>query len=372
MKINLAVLLTTLILLNGCASKNDHKFVDQVSQDLVKTFDLSNEKFNKFKVSQIDEKKNETKTETVQDKSISKNKVKIVKKVIKKKKKVAIVKKDLPSKIKKKNEPEKIKGFEFPEDYPEPYKEWDKTSENIWNKFKPNVYPGEELILEISFLGITVGAVRLKTHEIVGMDNRETVHLSAALKSASYYSMIYKLDDTLTTYVETEKFLPMKYTLTQRESGQSVDDLQLYDHENRKTFFWYKRLKKGVETKQEKKGYMPSYMQNIFSSLYFIRGLPLKVGSTYKFPIVTRTKIWMMTMSVEKKEEIKVMGKWVKSIKINAFTRVPGEKKKNGTISFWYSDDNVKRLLDFKANVKIGHVEGKLIEYHAGKHFKKE
>ena len=76
-----------------------------------------------------------------------------------------------------------------------------------------------------------------------------------------------------------------------------------------------------------------------------------------------------MNMFVGKREEVKVMGKWVKAIKINAYTKVPGEKKKNGTISFWYSDDSIRRLLDFKANVKIGHVEGKLIEYHAGKQF---
>jgi hypothetical protein len=364
----LSILTMTILLISGCASKDDRTFIDQVPTDLTNTFDLSSDQFNKFKVSEINVKK-EVVTPSKKDVDKKKSKkVKIIeKKTVKKKKIQKIAEKPTPLEVVTGK-----KNIDLPADYPAVYKKWDKVSENIWNKFNANVFPGEEMIMEISFLGITVGAVRLKTHDVVEMGKNKAFHLSAALKSASYYSMIYQIDDLLTTYVETEQFFPMKYTLTQRESGQSVDDLQLYDLEKRETFFWYKRLKKKIETKHEKKGYIPGYLQNIFSALYFMRGLPLNNGASYTYPIVTRTKVWMMTMNVEKREKIKIMGKWVKAIKLNAYTVIPGEKKKNGTISFWYSDDSVKKLLDFKANVKIGHVEGKLIEYQAGKHYKRE
>jgi hypothetical protein len=364
MKRIILICLTCTYLFNGCATKNYHQFVDQVAVDLAKSFDLSNEKFDKFKVSQIND---QISVDTNKKEAHSKNNIK--KKIENKKNKRAI--KIIAKKLEKKTTAAgaAILKSELPVDYPESYKKWNESSANIWKKFKSNVYPGEEMIMEISFLGITVGAVKLKTGDVVEMGDNKVFNFSATLKSANYYSMIYKLNDTLSTYVDTNSFLPMKYTLTQRESGQSVDDLQLYDHEKLKTFFWYKRLKKGVETKQEKSGFIPKYMQNIFSSLYFVRGLPLTIGTTLVYPIVTRTKIWMMTMTVEKKEEIKLLGKWIKAIKINAFTIVPGEKKKNGTISFWYSDDSEKKLLKFKANVKIGHVEGTLIEYHAGRHY---
>ena len=374
------------ILSFGCASNNDHKFVDQVSEDLVNSFDLNDKQFDKFKVSEINEKKKKQsvkesnknqKNKDIKQVKIKKNDKKIVKNKITKKVNDKSKDKDITPKKKRLGPTQSIKVVEkveeevFPDEYPKIYRKYDKQSENHWNVFSPNVYINEELIMEISFLGITVGAVRLKTHEMVEMGTSRAFHFSAALKSANYYSMIYKLDDTLSSYVENENFLPMKYTLTQRESGQAVDDLQLFDHEKYQTFFWFKRDKKGILKKQEKSGFTPGYFQDIFSSLYFVRGLPLKLGAEYVFPIVTRAKIWMMTMKVEKKETIKIMGKWTKAIKLAAYTQVPGEKKKNGVINFWYSDDEKRLLLDFKAKVKIGNVEGKLIEYKPGKAYHK-
>lgn len=361
------------ISLVGCASKKDHNFVDQVSEDLVNSFDLNDTQFDKFKVSKIkkEQLEGDGKIKDSQKDKVTKKKTK--KKISKKSKKETKVKIDPKTKKEKRTGPtkpikvvHKVEEEIFPDDYPKLFRKYDELSQSYWGKFSPNYYRGEELIMEISFLGITVGAVRLKTHDMVEMGNTTAYHFSAALKSANYYSMIYKLDDTLSTYVGSEQFLPLKYTLTQRESGQSVDDLQLFDHEKYQTFFWYKRDKKGVLKKQEKSGFTPGYFQDIFSSLYFIRGLPLKVGDKYVFPIVTRAKIWMMTMKVEKKESIKIMGKWRKAFKLVASTKVPGENKNNGEINFWYSDDERRLLLDFKAKVKIGNVEGKLIEYKAG------
>ena len=59
------------------------------------------------------------------------------------------------------------------------------------------------------------------------------------MESAEYFENIYKLNNTLTTYISKENFFPIKYEMRQRESGQNVDDVQLFDEKELKTYFYY-------------------------------------------------------------------------------------------------------------------------------------
>jgi hypothetical protein len=112
--------------------------------------------------------------------------------------------------------------------------------------------------------------------------------------------------------------------------------------------------------------YIPGLFQDSYSSLYFVRGLPLSIGDQYEFPVVTRGKVWLLTLKVEKKEKIDVNGKEVEAFRINAETRFPGVLKKKGDIIFWYSTDSLRRLLKFNAKIKLGSVEGELVEFTPG------
>ena len=137
-----------------------------------------------------------------------------------------------------------------------------------------------------------------------------------------------------------------------------------FDHDKRKTFFWYNRLKKKKRKKVKKNAFIPQFFQDSFSALFFVRGLPLKKGQVYKFPVITRTKLWELKAEVVGTENIKVKKKTVNAIKLKVETKFPGVLKKKGDINFWYSNDKQRRLLKFNANVKIGNVVGELADYY--------
>jgi len=368
MKCTYFLLLITALTLASCASKKGN-FTDQVSPDLVETFDLEDSKFDKFKV--VEEEDKPVKEET------PKKVTKVEEKPKETKKKKEVKKTPVKKVVKKKEEPtkkpnkvvkivDKTEEEVQPDDYPEQFLKFDKASKKIWDKFKPNAYPGEEFVIKISYLGVTAGYIKVRVRNKVKVAGKTAYHFSAQLKSADYYSMIYKLDDKLETYVDAKEFLPIKYSLIQRESGKDVDDLQLFDHNAKTTYFWYKRLKEGKLTKREKTTFIPTYFQDNFSSLFFVRGLPLKPGDHYTFPLVTRGKILLMDMKYERSEIIEIMDKDVKAIRLEAQMLFPGLMKKKGKITFWYSADDVRKILKFEAKVKIGSIEGELVDYKAG------
>lgn len=247
------------------------------------------------------------------------------------------------------------------------FKTWDLESKRVWKKFTPYVRVGEELIYEISYLGVLAGHVRMTTKPVTEVAGKEVYHFYAQLKSGRWYDFIYKLDDYIETFVERETFRPVKYSLIQRESSHKTDDLQLFDLESSMTYLDYYRLKDGKEKKENKQEMIPKYFQDSYSALPFMRGVDMQVGDVHQFPIVTRGKIWLLKYEVVGVEEIKIQGSWIKALKIKAETQYPGVLEKRGDILFWFDQSDLKRPVKFQAKVKIGSLEGVLTDYKPGK-----
>ena len=364
-------LLIIMSLVYACSTKLK-KNLDPENTDLVDQFDIKSPEFQKFKIEKKDpeviKKQVDFPVQEIKSKKIYKKKIKKETSILGSIKKFFTAnpeKKEVVKVVVEKEIP--IIKDPIPEGYPATYLEQDKKSKQYWDLFSPLVFPGEEMHMNIRYLGITAGQIVLKVKDSVVVDGREAYNLYGKMTSAKFYKYIYSIEDTIEIFIDKEDFLPIKYTMFQRESGQKVDDLQLFDKQKRKTFFWYKRLKKGKIKDVYKEAFIPRYIQDSFSSLYFVRGLPLKVGDRYEFPIITRTKLWNLKVHVEKEEVIIVNGKKVSALRLNAETHFPGVLKKKGDIIFWYSNDKYRKLLKFLAKVKIGSVSGELLRYVEGK-----
>ena len=253
-----------------------------------------------------------------------------------------------------------------PTDYPEEYKAYDAKSKLVWEKFKPVFYQGEQSIMAVTYLGVTAGFITILSKEMVTLNNKPAYHFYARFKSSDSYRYFYWLDDKIDSFVEKETFLPMKYSLVQREKKQNVDDLQLFDFKKMTTYNWYKRVKEGSNKDEKGENKIPSYAQDSFSALQFVRGLPLNKGDLYEFPVVTRGKFWILKVEVMGEEMTSVGDKEIKAIKIKAETNFPGVLKKSGDIIFWYGTEAERRLLKFQAKIKLGSIYGELVEYKAG------
>lgn len=253
-----------------------------------------------------------------------------------------------------------------PADYPEEFKAYDAKSRAIWAKFKPIFNPGEQSIMAVTYLGVTAGHITIQSKEVTTLNNKPAYHFYARFKSSDSYRYFYWLDDRLDSYVEKETFLPMKYSLIQREKKQNVDDLQLFDFKKAVTLNWYKRVKEGSNKDEKGETKIPLYAQDSFSALQFVRGLPLVTGDVYELPVITRGKFWILKAEVMGEETTSVNGKDMKAIKIKAETNFPGVLKKSGDINFWYGADADRRLLKFQAKIKLGSLYGEVVEFTPG------
>ncbi|HXH75811.1 MAG TPA: DUF3108 domain-containing protein [Bacteriovoracaceae bacterium] len=271
----------------------------------------------------------------------------------------------IPPKIVKVIEPEAPKAIKpkIPSDYPADVAALNEKAKKVWDSYKPNHHIDHKVYLDIHYLGMTVGKIMFTNQGKKMINNQEVWHFHARFKSAPFYSNIYELDDTVDTYVTTDKFLSIKYSLIQRESKQDIDDLQLYDRDQLKTFWYYKQKKSdGTVRNKQKEAYVPFYSIDPFSVLFLYQGLPLKNGDTFEIPIINKAKILVLKSVVEGRETIETEKGKIKSIRVHATTKYSGEHLKDGDLYFWFSDDEKRTLLKARAKIKIGNVTADIVE----------
>ena len=275
------------------------------------------------------------------------------------------IKKVSPKKIeasKKATTPEVVKVPEvkpLPADYPPEMIEANEKAKKVWSVYKSNHFVNEKIYLDIHYLGMTVGKIMVTNKGKKMIDNKEVWHLHARFKSAPFYSNIYELDDTVDTYVTTDNFLSVKYTVIQRESKQNVDDVQLLDHDALKVYWLYhsKRLSDGKKRDKKEEKFIPYYSIDPFSSLFLYQGLPLKNGDLYEIPVVNKGKVLILKSKVLGRETIETETGIRKAIKLQATTQYTGDKLKSGDMTFWFSDDDKRSLLRAQAKISLGIVK---------------
>ncbi len=363
---NIIKSILVIFVLTSCASNFEEEkatLLKQENKDLVSSFEVENVDANKFKEIEATTPVNVIEKVEVKTKPDKKKKEKVtLGSTLKLGSKKEEVKKEVPVLVEKTDS----KEIKYPENYPDLFKQYDLKSKGIWSQFKPIFYKGEQTIMGISYLGVTAGYITILSKGVVKLGDRLAYDFYARFKSRDSYRYFYWLDDYLESFVDKETFLPIKYSLIQREKKQNVDDLQLFDTKKLQNYTWYKRVKEGSNRDEKKTVFIPYYLQDSFSALQFVRGLPLKKGDLYEFPVATRANSWILKLEVLGEESINVLDKEIKAIKIKAETHFPGVLQKSGDIIFWYSADEMKRLLKFQAKVKIGSIQGEIVEYKPG------
>lgn len=251
----------------------------------------------------------------------------------------------------------------LPVGYPDHMLELNVKAKKVWDLYQPNHQVDQKVYLDIHYLGMTVGKIMVVNKGKKLINNKEVWHFHARFKSAPFYSNIYELDDTVDTYVTTDQFLSSRYSLVQRETKQDVDDLQLNDRDQLKTFWFYHQKKSNGDKKEKKKDeFIPFYSIDPFSVLFLYQGLPLKNGDVYEIPLINKAKILLLRSVVEGRETIQTEKGKRKAIRVHATTKYTGETLKSGDLYLWFSDDDKKVLIKAQAKIKIGSVTADIVD----------
>jgi len=225
---------------------------------------------------------------------------------------------------------------------------------------RPKIDPiwlAEKHVFEITYFGVAAGDFTLEVLPFKTMAERRVYHVRGTAISSSLFSMFYRLNDTVETYIDYDGLFSHRFHLVLDETKQARDSLELYDSEKRQTFYWnrWNRREKGYS---EKKEFFPieSFSQDMLSSLYYLRTVPLPTGAVVTFPVVSEGKSWEAVVTVMRREVLDTPMGRVNTIVLKPETKLQGVLQKKGDSFLWLTDDERRFVVKLEAKVKIGTV----------------
>jgi hypothetical protein len=230
------------------------------------------------------------------------------------------------------------------------------------------IWVGEKQTLEVTYIGLTAGEFTMEVLPPKKIGDRNVYHLKGTVKSSAVLNLFYRLDDWIESFWDYEGLFSHRFHMVLDETKQTRDVLELYDQETKKAFYWNRRNQPNKPPVETKKFFdMAPFAQDSFTAVYYLRTLPLEIGKTYVYPVISEGKGWDCVVHVVRHEMMDTPLGRRRTIVVNPQTRYNGVmKQEKGAGFIWLTDDDRRFIVRLEAKVKIGSVAAQLKKVELG------
>lgn len=234
---------------------------------------------------------------------------------------------------------------------------------NLHPKTEP-ILPGEAATYEMTYFGAVAGVFTMKNLPPKIMNDRKVYHFQLHAGSTSVFSLFYKIDDTVESFMDYEGLFSHRFQMNLNESKQRRNSIELYDSEKEEVFYWNRqsKLEQPFEEKKLTEKTKP-FPQDLLSSIYYLRLVTIDEKHTAKFPVVSDAKTSIAEVSFVRRELLDTALGRVRTIVLTPTTTYEGKTTHKGNIHIWLTDDDRKLPVLLEAQVKIGAVRAVLKSY---------
>jgi Protein of unknown function (DUF3108) len=229
--------------------------------------------------------------------------------------------------------------------------------------------PGEKAVYQVTYFGATAGILEVETLPSSASSGREHSSFEALVRSDSIFSLFYRLKNVYQTSVDSETGAPLRFEAKLDESRQNGVTLQEFDQANHKVHFLDERehSRKGKIHKEFVKEIAPD-TQDVVSTLFYVRALPLEKGKSFDIPIFVGEESYRARVEVTGEEELPTKIGNIPSYVIKpSLVSADGKVKEIPETQIWIGKENDHPLLKVKAKVKVGSIIAYLMNYQSGR-----
>ncbi|MBY0554121.1 DUF3108 domain-containing protein [bacterium] len=246
-----------------------------------------------------------------------------------------------------------------------------EDSEGFENQRRPLIDPfkvGEKVTHEVSYLGATAGELVLWVKPYAMVNGRKNYNFFIDVKSTSFFSRVYAVDDQIQTYVDFENLVPGVFKLNIRDSGQVKEAKSYFDFNSLKADYWEHKYteKDGHQEKKINWSILP-YSQNPFSAIFYMRVFKWVVGKEYSFRVADDEKNVIFKAKALEKTKLNTDAGVFNAIKLKAEVVSRGNLAKASDFYMWLSDDDHKYVLRIEVKLPVGSLVSEVTEIKEGK-----
>ncbi|MCX7957031.1 MAG: DUF3108 domain-containing protein [Endomicrobia bacterium] len=189
--------------------------------------------------------------------------------------------------------------------------------------------------------------------------------ISSSVKNTTYFiftksmsnpamDLIYKVRNQSISYVDLKGFYSLKFISEQNEAGKFNKEYVLFDYSARQ---W-------IELVSNTTGYLENFVQDVVSSLWWLRKQNLKVQNKYSMEVYSGKIVYPMVVEVIKVQRVRVFEKEYECFKVEPkvdLKKFPLFKAK-GRLFVYLTTDTKRLPVRLESKVFIGRVFADLIE----------
>jgi hypothetical protein len=220
------------------------------------------------------------------------------------------------------------------------------------------VFP-ESFSLDVKWGLLPVGEATMSVNKIVMFNGRPAYHLVTEARSNSFCDTFYEVRDLNESWLDARTLTSLGYSKKLREGRFFRNEWVLYDRDAG-TFVDRRTNKDGSYAIRT--GTIPAQVQDILSSVYFVRSKELPDGGQVVVDVNTPDN-WPLVVKVTKREDVRLAAGKSPAVLVEPAMRREGLFIQKGKrLRLWLSDDAARRPLMMKVEVFFGHVTAVLHE----------
>lgn len=203
---------------------------------------------------------------------------------------------------------------------------------------------GENLTAEITFLNIPVATATLRVTQETIEEGQDVCHLAISAKSTPFYSLLYRVDNRYDSFFTWPQVRTLRYRRRISEPGVDLNRVVTYRH--------------GLAFRDEQDPVaVPPDVEDMFSTLYALRGQPLSDDQVIDAPLDLDGQPWLVRAKVLGRERVKTRLGSHQAIKVQVnyllAEETPQERRKSDILTnnlvrektrviIWFTDDEDK------------------------------
>ncbi|HEX7879814.1 MAG TPA: DUF3108 domain-containing protein [Candidatus Eisenbacteria bacterium] len=215
---------------------------------------------------------------------------------------------------------------------------------------------GEELTYAIKFGPIRAGTAVMSVVGEEWANGGKCWRLRSTIKSSGFFSGIFKVDDLTESWFDMKGLFSRRFTRLVNEGSYHRHDAVQIDSARNLAFYHPKGDSVAV----------PPRTQDVLSSIYFARGLPLDVGQSMQIPMHVDRKNAPVELRVLKRETVRVPAGTYACGVVEPILLEPGLFRNEGRVTLWVSDDANRVPVIIKTKVKVGSITAVLESHRHG------
>lgn len=181
------------------------------------------------------------------------------------------------------------------------------------------------------------------------------IRLSAV--SNEYVSRFYPVNTRYETWVDARDFSPVRFEKHAREGRYVSDEVEEFDLSRRVAVWRDAKEVRGT-------GPIPEHFQDIISSFYFMRSVPLVPGQETRVDLYSRGKLYRLVVAVLAREKVETELGVFDAVKVQPrmhdSASASSVDKNKGKLFLWFTDDARRLPVMARTILPIGSVTARL------------